>query len=614
MGAGIRSTCTEKLKHRDKYDAHLSELGLVDNELRLTLSAACDAGDRHWAGMVRRSTILRQAGELPLEEVIDFASSEEVRITETAVEGFVHTLCFVGVEAFELPGTYLWQFGGAAMERTPLFTVTEGGLLGVETRCGEAIAEAKRVREEALARIQLDESNVEASQAAAPLIEAARFLLTLQSATLDNVPPEREGALNMGGPDTNQAEEDHGDPSDELVRCQSGPEMTRSSSSSGSGPPLRRSESDTMMTRSTSANGSPHHEPIYHLERTQSHTAGLGARNQPSSGSSLHGPDVPLERSRSLTLLRLQQPHRLAPLSRLSEALVGFCTAPEESRLPMPEMLEKLSQLRSNAQATASCLERFAELLSNMRSAPAVHTILQALQSALAAMDTDGAEEAEEENQALCNPAHPKYHVGLDAMLRHRVRQGVHTVLSSIGELLVESKDPLLRMMCLRCVHLDYTASDYAFLQDGPLITGLRAVMNATDHEEPLQTEAVTDESMQCAAVACNIGQNVSGMVELTASTGADMVPSLLDGSTDTFWQSGRNQSTANLTVVPQEEVTVLEVALHLDHTRLKDHKVRSVALWAGPDEEGLVKLRTVVVKPDFAGGYNLTHVRGRDR
>jgi len=608
----VFAACSDPIKNKESYDVTVTEVGIVEGKLRMCLSASGGyrlAQDKKFAAMLQKSSVSRQVGGNPLEEVIDFSAEDECSLKEHSRAGDEASsiLAFFSLGDFSVPGRYVLSYGGAK-EPVTLFNLEgeDATLAGLEASRKIEIEEAAKAREEALRRIQLDESNAEATKIGEELLLKGWFLLSLESATRWEASRPEEARR--------KDEEEQDEP---LIRSKSG---------------------------KTFKVGVATHEPIYELRRTGSLNAGVastglertktgpgGIRDEMMSGlqrTSSHG-------SGMAWVPRPQRPNKASPLSALGASLVKFSLRHDSEVIP--GYTKALQTLQQSGEQTTTCLERFAELLQNMRSTAAVHTILQALQKALSDFDPvwEESEGAKENGGTLCNPAKKEYTAGLDTALRLRLRAGLHLVLSMVGELLGSSEDNLLCIMCLQCLKLDYTHEDYALLQDGPIIQGLRAVMNASDPAmdalspsskpigaaaaaaegdepggSPLEEEGVDASEAAVAGVVVARSRNVTGEVEVTASQGAEMLPSLLDGSTETFWQSGRHENNTYINLTQKEggpEVQITEVSIHMDHTRLRDHKLRSCLLAVGPNAENLTKLASVSLRTDFVGWVTLT-------
>ena len=71
--------------------------------------------DKKFAAMLQKSSLSRQVGDNPLEEVIDFSAEDEATLKELSGEGEggSSVLAFFSLGDFEVPGTYVFSFGGA---------------------------------------------------------------------------------------------------------------------------------------------------------------------------------------------------------------------------------------------------------------------------------------------------------------------------------------------------------------------------------------------------------------------------------------------------------------------------------------------------------------------
>jgi len=171
--------CPEKIKKKESYDVTLSEIGLVEGKLRLCLSAVggYGLGDKRFLDMLHKSTLSRQEGDLPVEEVSDFSVKDEAALSElkqTGSEGGTRILVFLNPEDFNIPGDYIFEYGGR-QNAISVFSVDSTGLTGLEEKRKLEIQESIKAREEALKRIHLDDANDVATAIGSSLLTKAEF-------------------------------------------------------------------------------------------------------------------------------------------------------------------------------------------------------------------------------------------------------------------------------------------------------------------------------------------------------------------------------------------------------------------------------------------------------
>ena len=97
---------------------------------------------------------------------------------------------------------------------------------------------------------------------------------------------------------------------------------------------------------------------------------------------------------------------------------------------------------------------------------------------------------------------------------------------------------------------------------------------------------------------------DLTAQAEVTVSSRLAMVPSLTDGSTETFWESGEEDrnKTKWISVKLPNPHNARSVAVHVDNGRDIGNKVGNILFKTGKSQEELVVVKSVEVETRFAG------------
>ncbi|XP_073976386.1 MYC binding protein highwire isoform X3 [Rhodnius prolixus] len=202
---------------------------------------------------------------------------------------------------------------------------------------------------------------------------------------------------------------------------------------------------------------------------------------------------------------------------------------------------------------------------------------------------------------------HPLNDMGIAGEAVHPLPSTFHSLLQSIADLmLLLPMGSALQQMAVRCWGINFTQADHMFLHRSHVFSNISKILSRSEEEQEdllsMQESHVSSFSQEASYVEALA--DLTGSVQIKASSRQAMVGSLTDNSTETFWESGdedRNKTkTLTLTCCPRSHPTMIYV--HIDNCRDLGNKVSSVTFQSGPNVDELFKLRTVEVESRATG------------
>ncbi|XP_013400127.1 E3 ubiquitin-protein ligase MYCBP2 [Lingula anatina] len=248
-------------------------------------------------------------------------------------------------------------------------------------------------------------------------------------------------------------------------------------------------------------------------------------------------------------------------------------------------------------------------LLRSVTQPSCLHDIMWFFVSSLTTRHGNGDEEdmhdhkdnhhkKELEEKALCE--HPQSDIVIGGEAMHPLSTAFHALLQSISDVMMFlPAGSALQQMAVRCWCLKFIQSDHQFLHKCHVFSNISQILSRSDEAEKAPPPGAGKENK---SVSCL--KDLTLGAECKASSRQAMVPSLMDNSTETFWESGdedRNR-TKSLTLSTIERASIRQIAVHIDNTRDLGNKVTSVTFYSGLNSEDLKKLKQTDLEPRFTG------------
>merc|ERR1719347_1292365 len=160
-----------------------------------------------------------------------------------------------------------------------------------------------------------------------------------------------------------------------------------------------------------------------------------------------------------------------------------------------------------------------------------------------------------------------------------------------------------LQQAAITCFSLKFWPSDHPFLHQSHVFSTISKILSRGEGE----VEPIGDHnSPKAGHVEGGVERwaDLTSQVEVNVSSRQAMIPSLTDGSTETFWESGdedRNKTkwvSVKLTGLAQAR----SLAVHVDNGRDIGNKVGSLTFKTGRTMDDMAIVKSIEVDTRFAG------------
>nr|CAD7199865.1 unnamed protein product [Timema douglasi] len=245
--------------------------------------------------------------------------------------------------------------------------------------------------------------------------------------------------------------------------------------------------------------------------------------------------------------------------------------------------------------------------------------------------DGEGGEEKQldkkeetENNQGVCE--HPLSDISIAGEAVHPLPSTFHSLLQTIADLmLLLPMGSGLQQMAIRCWGLRFTQADHMFLHRSHVFSNISKILSRSEEEQDdvslSMHESHQSTYSQLVTSCVETLKDLTPGVDIKASSRQAMVGSLTDSSTETFWESGDEDSlvgiilpstlrlieccrnkTKSITITCASQAYPRMVYIHIDNCRDLANKVSSVTFHSGPNIDELYKLRHMEVENKSTG------------
>ena len=183
-----------------------------------------------------------------------------------------------------------------------------------------------------------------------------------------------------------------------------------------------------------------------------------------------------------------------------------------------------------------------------------------------------------------------------------------HTLLRTISDLmLLLPLGSALQQAAITCFSLKFWPSDHPFLHQSHLFSTVSRILSRGEGEGEAGPGAEHSPARPAPSqleAGVERWADLTAQAEVTVSSRQAMVPSLTDGSTETFWESGEEDrnKTKWVSVKLPNPLNARSVAVHVDNGRDIGNKVGNILFKTGKSQEELVVAKSVEVETRFAG------------
>ncbi|XP_028966426.1 E3 ubiquitin-protein ligase MYCBP2 [Galendromus occidentalis] len=262
--------------------------------------------------------------------------------------------------------------------------------------------------------------------------------------------------------------------------------------------------------------------------------------------------------------------------------IMSFCSDINALTATMIEAIRRLA-------CRVYALQAMRWLLHSVSQPTCLHDILWCFVSSLSSGTTNP--DKDDENVCLCNHPLEDLAFACDQHMAFPLQATFHQFLESISNLMAHLQTPsALQQMAVRCWCLRFTAQDHLFLHSSQVFSNISKILS---HSEEASVYSQRDHDDMHGVNIFHL-QDVSSQCEISTSSRPAMVNSLLDNSTETFWESSdedRNK-TKFIQIKGAQGVNIHYVAVHIDNSRDIQNRVNHIAFKTG-DETSLNKIKS---------------------
>lgn len=168
------------------------------------------------------------------------------------------------------------------------------------------------------------------------------------------------------------------------------------------------------------------------------------------------------------------------------------------------------------------------------------------------------------------------------------ISNALHRLIKSISNLL-----PLLPMgsplqqMAIRCFAIDFQPNDHKFLHECKLFSHISTILARSSAEDLEEQHSDSENELCTDYLWYDVGRDVSLKFELLCSTHQPMAGSLVDNSTETFWESGLQDSRSEKHIFvkkAKEQPDWIQherlkfILIYVDNVRDSNYKIESIS------------------------------------
>lgn len=187
------------------------------------------------------------------------------------------------------------------------------------------------------------------------------------------------------------------------------------------------------------------------------------------------------------------------------------------------------------------------------------------------------------------------------------LQEAFHAFLQTVSDImpLLPVASPL-QQIAIRCFCLHFEPADHAFLHRGHVFANISKILSKNEEDMDEMSAGPSSPQRVAAGQLANVDTllDVTAQLELKASSRQAMIGSLVDNSTETFWESGdedRNKTKA-ITATSALPTPLRVVYVHVDNCRDLGAKIAHICFKANENGECSTKIRSVDVDARFAG------------
>uniref|UniRef100_A0A8C9U137 RCR-type E3 ubiquitin transferase n=1 Tax=Scleropages formosus TaxID=113540 RepID=A0A8C9U137_SCLFO len=277
--------------------------------------------------------------------------------------------------------------------------------------------------------------------------------------------------------------------------------------------------------------------------------------------------------------------------------------------------LEGLEVAMKHALRKSACrvfaMEAFNWLLCNVIQMTSLHDVMWHFVASLTPLPCEPEEDEEEDMQAAREKAeqerdlgvcvHPLSDIAVAGEAAQPLLHTFHRLLQTISDLMMFlPSGSSLQQMALRCWSLKFKQSDHQFLHQSNVFHHINNILSKSDDGDSEESFSISMQSTyevtnQELCMVTSL-KDLTSVVDIKTSSRPAMIGSLIDGSTETFWESGDEDKNKikSICINCVKTINASIVSIHVDNTRDTGNKVMSVTFLRGRTVDDLCRIKQV--------------------
>lgn len=205
---------------------------------------------------------------------------------------------------------------------------------------------------------------------------------------------------------------------------------------------------------------------------------------------------------------------------------------------------------------------------------------------------------------------HPISSLRMCGKMSVTLTQSFHAFLQTVADLtLLLPSGSALQQLAIQCFGIKFRQTDHHFLHQSHVFGNISKILSKSDeiHEtEDMSSLMINSHDPNMANIGLNASEtnimwldDLSGMFDVTVSSRQTMVASLMDNSTETFWESDeedRNRSKVIELTLNKFDYVCKMLLVHIDNSRDIQNKISNVSFYGGQSIGDMVLMKTVEV------------------
>lgn len=300
-----------------------------------------------------------------------------------------------------------------------------------------------------------------------------------------------------------------------------------------------------------------------------------------------------------LTLQKIQTPDKQKQAVDYEENLNKLLSRPVINFITKQHDLVRMRTAMKRSIRITICriyaLQAYNWLIRSVTQSVCLHDIMWWFVSSLSPVNSDDLDGEE----ALEHPGHTTQFSGSISQI---LSQSLHLFLQSVADitLLLPSGSSLQRV-AIECFGIKFNQADHQFLHKSHVFGNISKILSKSDeqNEQMVLSNLATNSISTAPGAQLTPYVDLTGMFEITVSSRPALADSLIDNSTETFWESDeedRNKCKIIEISMTKINYACKKILVHIDNTRDIQQKVSNIVFFGGQSLGDTHLLRSIEI------------------